>query len=211
MTLPPELREQIFEYVACTYSVRRVWTIYDEGNSVPDFKTTTSAISATCRLINKEYEAVARRFITTLEFTAKNMNFNPIVDYFQRKVDGRFLATLKQNNAIILVNIVIDNQNYYRDIADFYPWALFLISVELEAAYQGDTDTWMELHIAKSRAEFEEQCVLDSNSSQDIRHNIDKIRQLAGVFDKAVWNAYPKFFKEMQVRYHREYYERTGH
>lgn len=205
MTLPPELRERIYEYVACTHCVRRVRTKYGESSSIPDFKTTTSAISATCRLVNKEYEAVARRFTTTLEFTATNMDFGPIMVYFHRKVDPEFLATLKQNKAMVLVNISIDNQNYYRDIAGFYPWALFLISVELEAAYQSDTHTWMEIHIAKSRAEFEEQCVLDINSPQNIRHNIEKIRKLARDFDEAVWTAYPKFFKEMQVRYGREY------
>lgn len=60
------------------------------------------------------------------------------------------------------MNVVINNQNYQRDIADFYLWALFLVSVELEAAYQSDTQTWMEIHIAKPQVEFEGQCVLDS-------------------------------------------------
>lgn len=210
MTLPPELRERIYEYVAHSYTTRRVRTVYSESGSVPEFKTTTSAISATCRLVNKEYEAVARRSTIILEFTATNMNFGLIMDYFRRKVDLQFLTILQQNKAIILVNIIIKNQNYRRDIADFYPWALFLINVQLEAAYQSNTQTWMEIHVTTPAIEFEEQCVLDSNSPQEIRLDIEKIRKLAGDFDKAVWTAYPKFFKEMQVRYHREWDRRNG-
>lgn len=137
------------------------------------------------------------------------MDFGPIMAYFDRKVDPQFLATMRQNKAIILVNIVIDNQNYRRNLADFLPWALFLIRIQLEAAYQSDTETWMEIHMAGSDAGFEEQCELDRHSPQDVRDNIETIRKLAGDFDKAVWTAYPKFFKAMQARYHQEWDRRN--
>lgn len=205
MTLPPALRERVYEYVALSHTTRHVRTVYSESDSDHEFKITTSAISATCRLVKREYEAVARKSTTTLEFTSTNMDFSPIIDYFNREVDARFLATLRQNKATILVNIVIDNQDNHRDIAKFYPWALFLIGVQLEAAYQSDIQTCMEIHIAKGRLEFEEQCVLDRNNPANVRDNIEEIRKLAGDFDKETWKAYPAFFKEMQIRYHREW------
>lgn len=205
MTLPPELRELIYEYVALAHTTRRVRAVSSEADTVLEFNVTTSAITATCRLIYKEYVAVANKSTTSLEFTATNMDFTSIMEFFHRNVDGRFLAILQQNKATILVNIVINNNNYQRDIADFYPWALFLINVRLEADYQSDTQTWMEIHVSRPPTEYKEQCVIDSDTSPEIRENLDKIRTLAGVFDGAVWGAYPSFFKEMQARYHRRY------
>ncbi|USW51688.1 hypothetical protein Slin15195_G050070 [Septoria linicola] len=211
LTLPPELRERIYEYIALSHTTRRVRTIHNSSNNAPVYKTSTSAISATCHLIHQEYEAVARRCTTVLECATINMDFDPIMAYFRDKVDSHFLTILKQNKAEILVNILItDPQHYHRNIANFYPWALFLISTHLEAIYQSDVETWMEIHIARPPTEFEEQCVIDNDTPQEIRDNIENIRKLAGDFDRDVWKAYPAFFKKMQVRYREEWDRREA-
>lgn len=80
MTLPPELRERIYECVAHSHTTRRVRAVSSDDDTVLEFKTTTSAIIASCRLIHKEYVAVADGSTTSLEFTATNMDFAPIME-----------------------------------------------------------------------------------------------------------------------------------
>ena len=60
MTLPPELRERVDEYIALTHTKRRFRTVYRESISASEYKITTSAITATCRITHNEYEDGAR-------------------------------------------------------------------------------------------------------------------------------------------------------
>jgi hypothetical protein len=208
-TLPPELRERVYEHIALTHTTHHVRTMYDESAGASEFKVTTSAITATCRLIHKEYKFLARKTITKVEFTMINADFDSIIDYFHRKVDAEFLIILQSNRATIHVNMVIDNDLKCKvDIQDFYRWALFLIEIKLEVAYWDDPALWMAIH-ALTDEDLAENCVIKDNSSQILRDNIEDIRDIAQTFDKARWGAYPKFFHELQVRYRREWDERV--
>lgn len=205
MTLPPELRERVYEYIALTHTMRRVRTVYSESVSTSEYKITTSAITATCRLIHNEYEDVARKTTTAVEFTAIDMDFNHIANYFHRQVDAKYVAILQLNESTIHVNMVVRNHRSCKfDMNVFYAWALFLIGIKLEAAYHSDHATWMAVFEATAPG-LTEQCVIEENSTQVIRDNIEEIRNIAGAFDKAMWRAYPEFREELQARRHREF------
>lgn len=204
MTLPPELRARVYEYIALEHTTRRVRAVYSERVDGLEYKITTSAVTATCRLIHGEYEDVARKATTALEFTAIDLDFNPIVYCFHRRVDAKFLATLRMNKATIRINLVLRNHHSRMDLQQFYTWALFLLDVKLEATYHADDSTWSFIHEASdSHADLAELCVIDEHSTQAVRENIEEIRRIAGVFDRAVWSAYSYFFDELQTRYHR--------
>jgi hypothetical protein len=146
-TLPRELRDRVYEYIALTHTTHHVRTVYDESTNASEIKSTTSAMTATCRLIHKEYKFLARKTMTKVECTITNMNFDSIIDYSQSKVDAQFLRILQSNRATIHVNMVIDNDlRCEMDIRDFYRWALFLIEIKLEVTYWDNPAVWMAIH-----------------------------------------------------------------
>ena len=204
MTLPPEIRERVYEYIALRHTTRRIRIINSESVSV-----TTSAIAATCRLIFDEYEDVARKTTTALEFTAIDMDLNHIIEYFHRYVDTQYLAILQLNEATIHVNMAIRN-SFRIDMVEFYTWALFLIGIKLEVAYHGDPTTWMAIYEATPDPSLPEQCVIEENSPQIVRDNIEEFRSIAEAFNKAVWAAYPYFFEELQDKRHQEFNRHFG-
>jgi hypothetical protein len=50
-----------------------------------------------------------------------------------------------------------------------------------------------------------EQRVIEENSTQPARENIEEIRKTAEAFDGAAWTTYPAFFKELQAKRHQEF------
>lgn len=205
LTLPPELRTRVYEYVASANTTRRISTMYSNDENSSEYRITTSAITATCRLVHNEYEDVARKATTALEFTATNMDFNHIIHYFHHKIDAGYLTMLRLNRSIILVDVARNNDpGFAFDIDDFYDWALFLTDIELEAQYQSDRTTWMEI-FESPNPDLVEMCVADENSTQAVRDKIGEIRDMAAVFDKAMWRAYPSFREEAQARRRREW------
>lgn len=210
MTLPQELRDRIYELIALELPRRRIQTFYAAEVTYPSFKVTTSAIAATCHKINKDYEHVARKVTTALEFTALNMEFNDIITYFDREVDTKFLGMLQLNKATIHVNILIPNVKtliqtdsaYSLDVKDFYPWALLLISTKLEVEYHSDLETWMYL-FDYLREDLRDRCIIRKDTRRIIRENIEEIRRQAGILDNAIWHYHDDFFDELQVVRHR--------
>jgi hypothetical protein len=193
-TLPLEIREQIYGCIASSHTTQYVRAVYGENLSIPQYKTTTSPITATCRLIHNEYENVARKAITKVEFTITDMNFDQTIDYFRHKVNEGFLAKLRSNVATIHVNLVASRDDGCGiDIKEFYTWALFLISIKLEAVYDGEDAMWMALHISSDR-DLGDECVIEDDSSESVRDNIEDIRDIAEALDKTRWRAYPRFF-----------------
>lgn len=205
MTLPPELRERVYEYIAMTQTTRHVRAECRETVSTPEYKVTTSAITATCRLVHNEYEDWARKTTTAVEFTAVDMDFSHIIDFFHRRVDAKYLSILQMNQATIRVNMVVRSDQGCRfDMSEFHAWALFLIGIKLEVAYHSDHATWMTIFEAAD-PDLVEQCVVDESSPQVVRDNIDEIRNVAGAFDKAMWRAYPDFSAALQARRHQAF------
>jgi hypothetical protein len=150
---------------------------------------------------------VARKATTSVEFTATDMDFRHIVNYFRRQVDAKYLTILQLNKAKICVNmVVLNNPSFKSDMEAFYAWALFLIGIKLEAVYLA---TWMNIFEA-SDGNLAEKCLIGENSSQIVCDNIEGIRNAARVFDKARWLAYPKFRVELQARRRREWDRRAA-
>ena len=79
MTLAPEIRERVYEYIALRHTTRRIQIISSESVSV-----TTSAIAATCGLIFNVYEDVARNTTMSLYFTTIDMDLSHAIEYFHR-------------------------------------------------------------------------------------------------------------------------------
>ena len=208
MTLPPELRERIYEYIALGHTTRRVHTGNSKSASL-EYKITSSAITATCRLIHSEYEDVAEKTTTGVEFTAIDMNFNHIIDCFRRYVDTKYLAILQLNEATIHVNMFVHGSCKF-EISEFYTWALFLIGIKLEMAYHSDPTTWMAIYEVNLDPSLPEQCVIEENSTQIIRDKIEAICSIAEAFNKAIWAAYPYFFEELQDKRHHEFNRHFG-
>jgi hypothetical protein len=209
-TLPLEIREQIYEYIAFSHTTQHVRVVYGENLSIPQYKTTTSAVTAACRLIHNEYENVARKAVTKVEFTITDMNFDQTIDYFRYKVDSEFLAILQSNKATLHVKMLVCKEDRCGiDIKEFYTWALFLIRIKLEAVYDGEDAMWMALHISSDR-DLGDECVIEDDSSESVRDNIEDIRDIAEALDKTRWRAYPRFFKELQVFRHREWDRRVA-
>lgn len=211
MTLPQELRDRIYEFIALEFSTRHIQTLYTEEVTYPTYRTTTSAITATCHEIHRDYEDVARKATTALELTAVDLKFDDIMTFFDREVDTKFLTILQLNKATVRVNILIENvqvliQNdniLEFDIKDFYPWALFLIDIKLQVEYHSDLDTWMYLFDKAVRYSLEERCVVEKNARRAIRDNIEDIRRQAAILDEAIWYHHNDFFDELQVVRHR--------
>jgi hypothetical protein len=178
-TLPLEIREQIYEYIASSHTTQHVRAVYGENLSIPQYKTTTSAMTATCRLAHNEYENVARRAITKIESTITDMTFDQIIDYFRINVDAGFLTILQSNRATIYVTLVATkNDRCGINIKKFYTWALFLIGIRLEAVYDGEDAMWMALHISSDR-DLRDECVIGDDSSESVCDHIEDIRGIA--------------------------------
>ncbi|CZT18349.1 uncharacterized protein RCC_04193 [Ramularia collo-cygni] len=211
MTLPQELRDRIYEFIALEYPTRRIQTIHTEEVTYPIYKTTTSPITATCRSIHNDYEAIAKKLTTALEFTAINMDFQSIMTYFHRQVDPKFLTNLHLNKAKLQINILIpnvktliqDNIPFKLSLKDsFYPWALFLLNINLQVSYHSDTATWMHL-FDSFREDLQDQCVVEKDTCKEIRQNIEEIRRLAGGFDRNLWLYRQDFAYDLQFIRHR--------
>jgi hypothetical protein len=169
--------------------------VYGENLSIPQYKTTTSAITATCRLVHNEYKSIARKAITKVEFTMTDVNFDQIIDYFRLELDAGFLAILQSNKAKIHVNMLVCKEDRCGiDIKKFYTWALFLIGIKLEAVYDGEDAMWMALHISSDR-DLRDECVIENDSSESVRDNIEDIRDIAEALDRTRWRAYPRWSK----------------
>lgn len=208
-TLPQELLDQIYRFIALELPTLRIQTIYNEEVTYPTFKVTTSAITATCRKVHKDYEGVAQKLTTALQFTTLNLNFADIMTYFEREVDERFLTILQSNKAKIHVNILFPNVKDLIEInipldfdvvKEFYPWALFLTSTKLEVEYHSSVETWMYL---SDNLRLEELCVIRKNSRRVIRENIEEIGKQAEILDGTIQCHHNEFFLELQVVRHR--------
>ena len=209
MTLPPQLRQSVYGYIALSHTTRRVRIVHSKSVGTSMFKTTTAAITATCRLVHEEYEAVARKVVTSIEFTVMNMNFNHVIGYFCREVDATYLANLQSNKATIQINMAIRDRSFNFDMGDFYIWAVFLIGVQLQPAYVSDRATWMDI-FESPVPDLTKWSVVEEDSAQIIRGNIGGIRKVAKEFDKALWRAYSTFRVELQARRHREWDRRAA-
>lgn len=205
MTLPPELRERVYEFVALANPARQIRTIHNEASATAEHKISTSAVTATGRLVHVEYEDVARKATTSFEFAVMNMDVRHIIDYFHRHVDSKYLAILQQNKATICIDLIIrDDSSAAWELSIFYQWALFLLRTKLEVIYRGEPETWMAILEAAS-PNFVEQSTEVEERSQEVRGNVEGIRNVARAFDKAMWTAYPDFSRELQVRRHRAF------
>lgn len=209
-TLPPELRKLVYEYVALAHTTRRIKPTHDGSVGSSGYRITTSSMTATCRLIHNEYEDVARKLIARLEFTVKDMNFNHIIEYFHGQANSIHLADLQSNRAILHINMVVcDDQRCKIDINDFYIWALFVVGTDLQAEYHGDRAAWMAIFDANG-PNLTKQCQVTRSTASIVRDNMESIRDVARVFDKALWRAYAEFRGELQARRHREWDRRTS-
>lgn len=98
LSLPPELRTIVYEYVALFHKSHRI------GLDQKSLYTTTSGLVGVNRLISSEYPDASWTAVTELNFTVQDLNFTHVLRWF-RKLGKTHIASLQHSEAAIYVSL----------------------------------------------------------------------------------------------------------